>query len=412
MDECAEFLLALVDNHPCDADLITYTAGLLGGMGDRQLSQALGRRAAAARPFFPSRVKNAKLRVLALQCIATPDYRYYPASGRFHLPGLTNLATLLDPDMAVHRLLVDDLPAALAAAKQLPRCDIVFNTISDPDYEQQLHNAAAVCGVLNLPVFNPPGMVRGLNRALLPALARGSGDKLMAAATFYLPPDTTSDHDIVSAMRANHIAFPIIIRAPGFQGGHQMKLLRRAGDELGEDLYRDNGLYGIEFIDVSFQDQRAAGCRFYPKYRAFFSHGQLFPIHLLVSDQYEVHKKTSSLVQSRHPWLHEMETDYIRAPERHLPAGLWHELHAAMSSFGLDYFGVDFAVSSRQDDCGKLVLFECNAAMANRIAVLPDGSEIQCLWRDVTLAAHYALCEKSGVPAWQFSLKKGLLLSK
>ncbi|MCD8141312.1 MAG: hypothetical protein LUE17_16380 [Planctomycetaceae bacterium] len=190
--------------------------------------------------------------------------------------------------------------------------------------------------------------------------------------------------------------------------------MQRIDNDVGElraGLFTDNGLYISECIDVSFRDARAPDRLFYPKYRAFFANGDLFPIHLLVADQYEVHKKTSDPVRARYPWLLDREADYVQDPARHLPPGLWGELTAVMASLGLQYCGVDFAVSARPEDCGKLVLFECNAAMANRIGVLPDGSPIQRQWRTVTLAAHTALCERSGVPAWPFTLKRGLIFS-
>ncbi len=413
LSECAEFLVALANERPDDVDLLNYTAGLLGEMGQRRQSRDFARMAAARKPFFPSSAKNAKLRVLALQCIATADYRYSPLAGRFFLPGITSLHTILDPGIAVHRLLVDDLPAALKAAKNLPKCDIVFNAISDPDYEDSLQNAATLCDALELPVFNHPHRVRGTNRTSLPTALQGKSDTLMAAKSVYLPPDRAKNSDILLAIENSHLEFPVILRAPGFQGGHQMALVGGYGEieERGGDLYRGNGVYILEFVDVSFQDSRAAGHLFYPKYRAFFVDGQLFPIHFFASDQYEVHKKTSDPVRVRHPWLSDMETDFLQAPDRHLPKGLWDELKAAMSSFGMDYFGVDFAAATRPKDCGKLVLFECNAVMANRIALLPEGSLMQRQWREVTLAAHVALCKKSGVAAWPFALKKGLIFS-
>jgi hypothetical protein len=413
LPECAEFLVSLAEKRPDDAELLNYTAGLLGEMGHRQQSRAFAKMAAARRPFFPSRVKNAKLHVLALQCIATADYRYSPIAGRFFLPGITNLYTLLDPAVAVHRLLVDDLPAALEAVKHSPKCDILFNTISDPDYEETLRNAATLCDALELPVFNHPPRVRDMNRVSLPAILHGTSDRLTAARSVYLPPGESKNSDITLAIKNNRLAFPVILRAPGFQGGHQMALVGGDGgiEELGDGLYRGNGIYIIEFIDVSFRDSRAEGCLFYPKYRAFFADGRLFPIHFFASDQYEVHKKTSDHVRARHPWLAEMEKDFVRDPAKHLPEGLWGELKAAAASFGLDYFGVDFAVSARPEDSGKLVLFECNAAMANRIGHLPEGGAIQSQWREVTLAAHDALCRKSGIAAWPFALKKGLIFS-
>lgn len=230
LNECAEFLVALANTHPDDAELLNYTAGLLGEMGQRRQSRAFARMAAARKPFFPSRVKNARLHVLAMQCIATADYRYSPLAGRFHLPGLTNLYTLLDPDIAVHRLLVDDLPAALEAAKCLPKCDIVLNTISDPDYEESLQNAAILCDALELPIFNPPCHVRAMNRASLPAALHGKSDRLMAARSVYLPPDSKKNNDILSAMHNNHLDFPVILRAPGFQGDRQMTLVDSNND--------------------------------------------------------------------------------------------------------------------------------------------------------------------------------------
>lgn len=408
LDECGEFLVRLAGEHPNDATLLNFTAGLLGEMGRKQESRALAKAVAARRPFFPAEVKNAKLHVLSLQCIATVDYKYSPLGGRFYLPGLTNLPTLLDPRIAVHRLLVDDLPAALAVVESLPKCDVVFNTISDPDYEEPLRNAAKLCEALGLPVFNPPRRVRAMNRVSLPTAACEKSDGIMAARSLFLPPGGTDNRDIALAMHENHFQFPVIIRAPGFQGGRHMQRIRHTVDELKDDLYRGDGLYVIEFVDVSFRDQRAGSCVLYPKYRAFFASGQLFPIHLFVSDQYEVHKKTSAPLRARHPWLAEMEEEFVRDPARHLPEGLWKALKTAAAGFGLDYFGMDFAVSKRPGDGGKLVLFECNAAMSNRLVLLPEGGPVQRQWHDVTLAAHIGLCARGGAPEWPFAIKKGL----
>lgn len=402
---CADLLASLAVERPGDAELPNYAAGLFGAMGDKEQGRRFAAMAAARKPFFPAARKNAGLRLLVLQCAATGDYRYSSRSKRFFMPGISDLYTLLDPRVACHRLLVDDLPAALAAIDSLPPCDLVFNAVSDPDYGKSLDNAAAVCQKAGLPVFNDPRRVRALNRASFPGLANGCAG-VMAAQSLRLPPDAATDAAVAAAVRDNGLDYPVIVRAPGFQGGMHMSLVGgREGP--GGDLYRGNGLYVIEFVDVAFRDDRAPDTPLYPKYRAFYVNGELYPMHLFVADQYEVHKKTSDPVHARHPWLLEMEASFLEDPRRHLPEGRWDELRAAMASFGVDYFGVDFAVSSRPRDGGRLVLFECNPSMRNWLTLLPEGDRVQRKWRDVTLAAHIALCERAGIAPWPFVLKNG-----
>jgi hypothetical protein len=339
--------------------------------------------------------------------MASGDYRYSIRTKRFHMPGISDLYILLDPDIACHRLLVDSIDSALRVINEFTYYDLVFNAISDPDMKKPLRNASIICEHFDKPIINPPDKILKLNRFSLHKELFKKG-KVIAAKSIYLEPDKASTVEIIDCLDENRLTPPVIIRAAGFQGGQQMRLMEDMDiEKYTKDLYLGNGLYIIEFIDVSFLDERALDIPLYPKYRAMYVNGELIPIHLFISNQYEVHLKTSRPLLEKYPWFHDIEKSYLNDPDSHFTKGQWQHLHNVLHSLGLDYVGVDFAPSSRPDDQGKLVIFECNPSMLNWLTTLPEGDRVQQKWKEVTLAAHYCFCKKANIEPWEFVIKKG-----
>jgi len=389
--EHVDFLAIVAQELPNDFFLHNVTAGLYGSLNMRDLSQQFATKAAAIKPLSPSRIlSKSNMNVLVLQTISSGGYRYIPKSNRFLMPGINELYTFFDPHIKCHRLLVDSLDGVFKALGALPPIDIVFNSISDPDMTAALLKASVVCKYLNKPVINEPSKVIELARSTLHIKCINS-EGVMAAKAIYLPPEQTDESHIRTAMSKYDIKLPAIIRAAGFQGGQHMVLACDIKQDTNH-LYRGNGLYIIEFIDVSFKHLHDQEGIFYPKYRAMFVGNKLIPVHLFVSDQYEVHRKTSYGMLDKFPWINDMEEDYIMNPAAHFPCGKWEQLEKKIASFGLEFVGVDFALSSRPGDGHKIMIFECNPSMRNRLTYLPEGNRVQKngmkqLWRPIIVFA-------------------------
>jgi hypothetical protein len=151
------------------------------------------------------------------------------------------------------------------------------------------------------------------------------------------------------------IAFPVLIRLPGYHTGQHF---HRAEDRSGllailDDFDRRPG---CDLLLISCLDARGAD-GLWRKYRVMFIDGTLSPIHLAVSAHWKVHYFTSAMADAA----------VYRAEEARFltdPAGVIGEagmmaLRAIANRLGLDYAGIDFGLNAD----GEILVFEVNATM-------------------------------------------------
>jgi glutathione synthase/RimK-type ligase-like ATP-grasp enzyme len=121
-----------------------------------------------------------------------------------------------------------------------------------------------------------------------------------------------------------------------------------------QGLSKMRDLYVTEFIGV------ADDSGVFQKIRAFYIDGELYPIHLLRGEHWEVGRRGDRLkIMHEQKWMQEDEARCLKDLPSYLGETNYTALLDFMGEIGLDFCGVDFAVGPD----GKIVIFEANPAM-------------------------------------------------
>ena len=148
------------------------------------------------------------------------------------------------------------------------------------------------------------------------------------------------------------LAFPALIRAPGFHTGQHFRNVA-SRETLAEEFGR---LPGDEVFVLDPLDARGPDGLF-RKFRAMFVGGEIFPLHLAISRHWLVHYFSSDMAE--HAGFREEERRFLEAMPEVLGPKAMQALRAIERELGLDYGGVDFGLAPD----GALLLFEANATM-------------------------------------------------
>lgn len=412
----AAMMQRCVDLRPSLANPRHYLAAIYGNMGHDTHSRYWAKKSVTSNAFTVAEAKtDTKLTVLALFTRASGSLGINRNTLGIHTSeGHNNLTSLLDSDhITVIRFSVDALDSKPKLLDKLPPADIIYNSITDPERcEHALHLAQKVCDRLDLPVINAP-------KAVLAASREGNYARFKDNPTIVLPKAIKFENVqgsaktlVEKALAEEGLTLPVIIRLAGFQGGlfmHKVDdLTAHDFTELDTELAKQpQTAYVIQYHDVSYVDERMPDARLYPKYRAFMVGGKLYPAHRFVdADNFNVHLKNYAkmLESTDMVWLRDAMDNYVDAPEQHFLAGEWAELEKVMQSFNMEYVGVDFAPCTSKQDKGKILIFEANAGMRNRLDDLPLGDDRRDAFEAVINSAHHNFCEKSGIEPWDFKL--------
>ena len=217
--------------------------------------------------------------------------------------------------------------AAPGQAARLPRADIVFNAVGEPDLPPATHAAIErFRRTTPLPFLNPPARVLRTTRKDLPGLLAGLPDVVV-------PP--------VWVCRAGDPApiLPALVRPVGSHGGEGLVLATTA-EAFAAALPAGGDAYVTAFVDFGASD---GGWR---KYRAIFVDRRPFPYHLAIGDRWLVHYYTADMAADAARRAEEAR--FLSDPEGAIGARL-----------DLDYGGIDFSVLPD----GRVLVFEANATM-------------------------------------------------
>jgi len=231
-------------------------------------------------------------------------------------------------------------------AVALPPHALVFNAIGDADLcAEALVRAQEVLARTAAPAINPPSQVRRTGRA---ANARRLG-KLPGVSA---PMIRTVPRSALLEAGGSGLAFPLLLRAPGFHTGQHFARVERAEDlPAAAAALPGDELLAIEYLDARGPDGMAR------KYRVMIIDGGLYPLHLAVSADWKVHYFTAAMAANA---AHRAEEQSFIED---MPAVLGPRAMTALArigrSLGLDYAGVDFALGAD----GRVLLFEANATM-------------------------------------------------
>ena len=230
----------------------------------------------------------------------------------------------------------------------LPPHAVVLSAIGDADAcGRALEAAAHLLERTGAPVINPPAAVLATAR---PDSARRLGRLRGVTA----PPCASLPRDLVDAGALSRIGlpWPVLVRTPGFHGGNFLLRADAPGDLPGA-LAR---LPGDQVTVTAFVDTRAAD-GWVRKYRAMLVDGRIYPAHLAISRDWNVHYASSET--AARPELAAEEAAYLRDMAGALGTRAMDALAAVSRTLALDYGGIDFAL--RPD--GGIVVFEANATM-------------------------------------------------
>ena len=337
---------------PGDSHALTARAVAAAAAGDDAAAHAASAAAIRARPFvhIPAR-GTPEATVLVLQ--ALEDGHFAPAPVGAKLPdGHNNASDHLDPArFARVDLFVDALAEDPGLLDRLPRCDVIYNAITEPEgMRRGLALAAQAVERLGLPVINRPDLIVRAGRDTGAALLADI-DGLLVPRVLRVPPSEAPGAAVLSAMDAAGLPFPVILRPAGTHTGHGMVLAREAGDLSG--LPAGVELFATEFVD--FADEQGL----YRKTRLLLVGGRILAEHLATADHWNIHHANSRAYMREHPEAQALEQDYLANPEKHLGAIRLIALGEIADRMELDFLGVDAALLPD----GRLLVFEANPSM-------------------------------------------------
>ena len=257
----------------------------------------------------------------------------------------------------------------------LPPHDLVFNSIGDADLcGDGLDAALALLKRTGRPVINHPAQVRNTGRMNNVERLRGLPN-VVVPRMLRLPRRVLAGEDAAAAVAGNGFAFPFLVRAPGFHTGQHFVRV----ETLGELTAAVAGFPGDDVWLIEQLDARNADGRFC-KFRVMIVDRQLYPLHLAISRNWKVHYFTSDMAQSAS--YRRKEAVFLDDMAEAVGARGVAALERVSAVLGLDYGGIDFAVSA----AGDILLFEANATMV----VIPLAADAKWDYRRPAFERVYA----------------------
>jgi hypothetical protein len=238
------------------------------------------------------------------------------------------------------------------AKVSLPPHDLVFNSIGDADLcREGLEAACALLGRTRRPVINHPAAVLKTGRAANAERLRGLPNVIVPRMAS-LPRDLLASPQAAATLASNGFKFPFLLRAPGFHTGRHFARVERV-----QDLAVSVGEFpGDEVWLIEQLDARDTAGKF-RKYRVMVVDGQLYPMHLAISKDWKVHYFTADMAASAENRAE--DAAFLANMAGVVGLNGIAALERIGATLGLDYGGIDFAVSPQ----GDILFFEANATM-------------------------------------------------
>jgi hypothetical protein len=286
-------------------------------------------------------------------------------------------------------LIVTVAPEFYERAQPLPPHRLIFNTIGDADIcRDALQATTALLNRTTAPVINRPATV--LETGRLPNAERfGRVPGVVAPRMVRLPRLLLAGPEGAAAVARHGLAFPLLLRRPGFHTGQHFVLVDSA-EALSPAAA---GLPGDDVIAIQYLDARSPDGKA-RKYRVMFIGGRLYPWHLAISNEWKVHYFTAEMSGDA---AHQAEeAAFLQDMPRVLGRKAMRALEHISATLGLDYGGIDFGLAPN----GDVLFFEANATMVMR----PPDAASQWDYRRASMgraidAARNMLLERAGLRA-------------
>jgi tetratricopeptide (TPR) repeat protein len=263
-------------------------------------------------------------------------------------------------NVSLHKFLDDRIfqtyivmPEFYDRRKPLPAHELVVNAIGDTEMAPgALAAAQSFLTLTSAPVINSPAAVFATGRSDN-AKRLSSLPGVATPTTVTLARDQLTGANAPATLAGYGLEFPVLLRVPGFHTG--MKFLRVDNlESLPAALAELPGrreLIVSQYLDAGGPDGKAR------KYRAMMIDGQIYPLHLAISDHWKVHYFTAEMAAD--PKHRAEEAAFLEDMTAVLGPRAMHALEQIQSTLGLDYGGIDFVLNAR----GEVLVFEANATM-------------------------------------------------
>ena len=155
-----------------------------------------------------------------------------------------------------------------------------------------------------------------------------------------------SPNQIIEAVEASGLEFPVLIREIGVHGGKTTYLLKNA-DEV-RQLYA-LALDGQKYYLTQFYDYQEDGV--YKKYRLVVIDGQAYFRNLGVKDHWMVHRTASKAFMNQNPRYDKEEKYLIENFDKSLKLLIQSVITEIYKRIPLDYFGIDCNINKKSKIC-------------------------------------------------------------
>jgi len=170
--------------------------------------------------------------------------------------------------------------------------------------------------------------------------------------TYLLNRPQLRDLGLLEKSLLTEITFPVVFRSLGFQTGKHFEYA-----ETFQDLVNLCGqLPGEYLLVMEFLNAKDIN-GFYRKYRIMCIDGQLYPIHLALSNHWKVHYFSAAMKDS--PENRALEEGFLNDMPQSIGENALLALKSISRELSLDYAGIDFGLS----EGGEVLFFEANSTM-------------------------------------------------
>ena len=249
-------------------------------------------------------------------------------------------------------------------AQSLPPHALIVNAIGDADLcVEALAAAEQIIAHSEAPVINPPALVKQTSRA-------ANAWRLAVIPGVVAPRITPLTR--AALLAANDLCYPLLVRVPGqHTGRHFLRVESQAALAPAVATLPGTDLLAVQYLDARGPDGLAR------KYRVMFIEGRLYPLHLALSADWKVHYFTADMAAvAAH---RDEERRFLQDMSGVLGDRAMRALAAVAAALGLDYAGIDFALTPD----GDVLLFEANATMV----VNPPDADPMWNYRRLAVAA-------------------------
>ena len=271
---------------------------------------------------------------------------------------------------------------------ELPRFDIIVNTIACPDLKRESLLAAArfVDRYPSVPLINHP-------RRILETSRDRNHHRLNVIDGVHFPKtervwwDGRSVDRLVDEIHGLGFIYPLIIRRVGTQTGTSIGLIQNE-TMLRDYLGRNPG--GTEYYCIEYKDVRRSD-GLYGKTRTFCIDGRYYPVANLLHDEWQIHSGDRYSVMADNGWTQEREKAYLGDFIGYIGEENFNKLRRIRDLLQLDFFGVDFTIL----DDGSLFIFEINAAMRHNYDHVPRFPYTKPYLQRISRAFHAMVEERA-----------------